>query len=221
MYKKGEETSNSLVSLLLAIIGIAILLIPLIWAFNYFFTDKDLRNAKDLSEIISNNLESISFNEGKITLQGIEGWYLFAWGVDDSTNDGKPGSCFGKSCICVCEAYDSCEGNRGFCNNLDFEDVSVESSFTYSEGNADFVKTYYVDANCYPFIKKSLVSDLPYKVELNGDSSNLVISQNLGYIDSRLYEKSDIVKKCKYSSSDDGGKIIGNPGLPKVGEFKG
>jgi hypothetical protein len=148
--KRGDGfLTGNVFSIIVAVICISILVIGG-WRLLSAGKDLESEDARNTLDSIIGKIELINEgNEGKITIRGIESgedgilyskdWYLVGWSEDEGEGEGKPDSCFGSSCLCVCKKSGltkkelvrkdfSCQDEKiNYCRNLDYKTIQTKT----------------------------------------------------------------------------------------------
>lgn len=110
MHKKGFLLAEETLKIVIAFIAITFLIYFLTSLYFANQTSKDLKEAEETLGRIGDIIKELS--EGDSELQDIsnpQGWHLFSF-----TEDEKPNTCTGKSCLCICDKVLIDSGLFGF-----------------------------------------------------------------------------------------------------------
>ncbi len=131
MKRKGD-TLNTVLGIILAVIGILIFIAG-IYKLYQVGVNEESENAKKTLDIVIARVNAMPDGDtGKFTLQGFSEntWFLAGWSADPLDRD-KPEKCLRSSCLCICKGSASsevCQGNEGFCREVNFVNVAVETA---------------------------------------------------------------------------------------------
>jgi hypothetical protein len=116
--KKGIV--NHFVSILIAIIGIALLVIAGAKLYN-FFADNETKNAQSFIDGLVGKIELLEDGErNTFLLRGVGGWYLKAYNEEGKIGIDRPEKCSFGNCICISPepTVESCQ-NEGIHRMMD------------------------------------------------------------------------------------------------------
>jgi hypothetical protein len=128
MKRKGD-TLNTVLGVILAVIGILIFIAG-IYKLYQVGASEESENAKKTLDIVIARINAMPEEQaGTFTLQGFseDAWFLVGWSASDRM---RPDKCLLSSCLCICEGSsrsESCQDN-GFCREVNFPHVVVESN---------------------------------------------------------------------------------------------
>lgn len=177
MIKKGEMTLEELIKLILAVAGIAVLLLLAFNLYKMFSVKTEAEQAKIHLERIEKSLKKM--NDGQTIeylLTGPKGWYLVGYeALEISSNPGKYNSttsCENKDCICFCDS----------------EDYSVrEFIYPFEIGSSPWSKL--ISITKYDEIRSALIASRSETVEV--DISEYLVSFAVGSTPELIASKFD------------------------------
>lgn len=128
MKRKGD-TLNTVLGIILAVIGILIFIAG-IYKLYQVGVNEESENAKKTLDIVVARVNAMPDGQtGTFALQGFseDTWFLVGWSASDRT---KPEKCLISSCVCICKGFSSGEHcqSEGFCREVNFVNVSVWSA---------------------------------------------------------------------------------------------
>ncbi len=140
--KKAEMTSEEVVKIILAVIGIGILLY-LAWSlYGIFSFKRDIVQAKASLETLYNQIHFVEIGEKnniEVLIESPNKWWVIAWPYEDGVSDelgNKPIQCIGDYCICLCpipilESKDNSLENcndQGICKSVSKPIMTLDES---------------------------------------------------------------------------------------------
>lgn len=130
MRRRKGDTLNTVLGIILAVIGILIFIAG-IYKLYQVGVNEESENAKKTLDIVIARVNAMPDGQtGTFALQGFseEAWFLSGWSASDRT---KPEKCLISSCVCICKGSgrsENCQGSEGFCREVNFVNVAVESA---------------------------------------------------------------------------------------------
>tara|TARA_Y100000310_G_C20554324_1_gene749768 strand:+ start:512 stop:1060 length:549 start_codon:yes stop_codon:yes gene_type:complete len=130
--KKAEITTEEMVKIILAVMGIFLLLYLSVNLHGLFTTKTKIEQARVSLDKLYLEIEKIENNEkvtSEVFLESPNDWWVIAWPYQEENE--KPSQCKKESCICICpkarksESIKEC-GKKGIC-----KDVSKEIETIY------------------------------------------------------------------------------------------
>jgi hypothetical protein len=124
MIVKRGDLRNNILTTLIAIVGMAILIVGIVKLYS-LYSEQDAKNAEGDLSIISSKIGVLQVGQtARFAVRGVaDGWYLIGWG--SGPNRGKASQkCFFDSCVCVCYYgdksvdYDINCDKKGYCERL-------------------------------------------------------------------------------------------------------
>jgi len=142
--KKGEMTLENTLSIILAVLGIALIIFAAVKLYQ-ITVNQENANAKKIIDNIEGKVNAMKDEEQiSFPFQGQKNWLLTGWSKDDST---RPDKCHFNSCICICPTNtvnpaSSCQ-KSGICREIDKEELLIRGTTIRTTGV--FIPASYID----------------------------------------------------------------------------